>query len=175
MENDKDSSKKIKKNREKRITKPEMLLRKRNVAEWILEGNQPVDIVTSIQKLWHLEQRQAYYYIGGALELLEKNIVGKLGERLSLYISMQLKLYKDVSEDKSLKAKDRYTLRFDIIKEMATMEGIYKQTIKLETEHTERLDIDITLNLGESGQQQSQKNTIQLPPTVDNFLSEGDS
>ncbi len=175
MKNENDKVKKTNKPSEKRITQAEMLLRKRNVAEWILEGNQPVDIVNSIQKLWDLKQRQAYYYVGGALELLEKNIIGKLGERLAIHVSIRLKMYKQVSEDKSLKSKDRYTLMLEILKDIATMEGIYKQTIKLETEHTERLDIDITLNLGESGQQQSQKNTIQLPPTVDNFLSEGDS
>lgn len=173
MENENNKVKKTKSKVTPRITQAEMLLRKRNVAEWILEGNQPVDIVSSIQKLWNLQQRQAYYYVGGALELLEKNIVGKLGERLAIHVSMRLKMYKDVSEDKSLKSKDRYTLMLDILKDIATMEGIYKQTIKLETEHTERLDIDITLNLGESGQ--SQKNTIQLPTTVDNFLSESDS
>lgn len=175
MENENNKVKKTKSKATPRITQAEMLLRKRNVAEWILEGNQPVDIVSSIQKLWNLQQRQAYYYIGGALELLEKNIVGKLGERLAIHVSMRLKMYKDVSEDKTLKAKDRYTLMLDILKDIATMEGIYKQTIKLETEHTERLDIDITLNLGDSGQQKIKANTIQLPPTVVDELSEGDS
>jgi hypothetical protein len=170
----KDSSKKTKKAPVKRITQAEMLLRKRNVAEWILDGNMPVDIVSSIQSKWGLKQRQAYYYIDGALELLEKNILGKLGERIAFHISVRLKLYKEVSEDKSLKSRERYTLMMDILKDIATIEGIYKHTIKLETEHTE--NYNFTLNLGDREQQeQIKERTIQLLPSSDNQLSEGDS
>lgn len=170
----KDSIKKTKNTSKKRISKVEILLRERNVAEWILEGNQPIDIVNSIQKLWNIQQRQAYYYIEGALELLYRNIDQTLHNRLAFHVSTRLKMYKDISEDKSLKARDKYALMLTTLKDIAQLEGLYQERIKIETEHTEIYSF--TLNLGDSEQQeQIKEGARRLPSSSNNQLPESNS
>jgi len=161
----------VKKKKSTRISQTEMLMRKRNIAEWIMEGNMSVDIVQTIQDKWNLKERQAYYYIESALALLYKNIESKLEQRLAFHVSTRLRMYKQVSEDKALKARERYALMLAILQDVAKLEGLYQEKIKIEHETTE--NIEITLNLGDSGKQEKQieNNTIQLPTTVDNSLS----
>ena len=124
--------------------------------------------------MWNLKDRQAYYYIEWAMDWFEKLIQAKVEQRRSLHISIRMKMYKDVSEEKALKARDRYIIALSILQDVAKIEGLYKETIKIESEHTE--NYNFTLNLGDSEQQEQIKNrTIQLLPSTDNELSEGDS
>ena len=158
----------------RRLDKVQKITRIRQVCGWMMDGHNSQDIIYQIQTTWNLSSRQPYTYINWALEWFEKSVQAKIEERRAVHIAARMKMYKDVLEDKALKAKDRYSTALTILQDVARLEGMYKETIKIESEHTE--NYKITLNLGDSEQQeQIKERTIQLLPTSDNELSEGDS
>ena len=88
-----------------------------------------------------------------------------------------MRMYKSILEDKELKARERYTLALGVLKDIASLEGLYEEKIHIsaKTEHTET--IEITLDLGETSDQQEGEQNIIIPlqTSVDNELPESHS
>ncbi|WP_291726191.1 hypothetical protein [Bernardetia sp.] len=166
------------KNRAKRtVDQVEKQRRVRMVAEWMMQGNSVEDIMSQIRTMWGLKARQPYTYVQWALDLFKKSIEQTIKERLSFHIATRMRMYKSILEDKELKARERYTLALGVLKDIASLEGLYEEKIHIsaKTEHTET--IEITLDLGETSDQQEGEQNIIIPlqTSVDNELSEGDS
>ena len=77
-----------------RISKSEKLKRVRTVQEYLLRGEDSIDIIQSITVTWGICERMAYRYLKAAREEMQKAVQYDLGQRIAWHIKARERLIK---------------------------------------------------------------------------------